>query len=199
MQSKEDFIKDIKRKKKKEDNSKSKYIKTFILNMFYKSLITLVIFLMGLIFIKNSDSNKEKVKKVVYQDNISFSQIYNFYKKNIGDIIPFKNIYKDNIKKVSNDTFDYKNVTKQSNGFLFEIDNNYIISSFQNGLVIEKSEDSIKIDGDDGVIITYGNLDNINLNIYDEVEKGEIIGEASDEVYLEFYKDGEYLSYEKFI
>ena len=51
-----------------------------------------------------------------------------------------------------------------------------------------------------GVEVWYSNLSSININIYDYVEKGSLIGEVSDQkLYLTFKKDGQILNYEDYI
>lgn len=48
--------------------------------------------------------------------------------------------------------------------------------------------------------VFYGNIKNDNINLYDYVEKGELLGEVSgNKLYLVFQKDGKYLDYKEFI
>ena len=57
----------------------------------------------------------------------------------------------------------------------------------------------IKVQDKEGLNVTYGMLSDINVELYDYVEKGEIIGKANKKLYLIFEKDGKYLSYEKYL
>ena len=43
------------------------------------------------------------------------------------------------------------------------------------------------------------NLNEVEVKLYDYVEKGEILGSISDKLYINFEKDGKYLSYEKYL
>ena len=46
----------------------------------------------------------------------------------------------------------------------------------------------------------YGNLQNINVELYDYVEKGKLLGEAKGtNLYLVYQKDGEYVDYKEYI
>lgn len=186
----------------KKETEKKSFTSKFIYSILVKTLIVVVLFLASLIYIKQSDKNKNNFKNVVYNNSLSFAKIYNVYKKYLGDVIPFKNIFKDNTKLVSSEKLTYKSITKKDNGYLLSISNNYTISSITSGIVIENKKDSnyinmITVQDKNGLNITYGILTDINVKLYDYIEKGEIIGVASDKLYLSFKKDNKYLSYEE--
>lgn len=186
----------------KKETEKKSFTSKFIYSILVKTLIVVVLFLASLIYIKQSDKNKNNFKSVVYNNSLSFAKIYNVYKKYLGDVIPFKNIFKDNTKLVSSEKLTYKSITKKDNGYLLFISNNYTISSITSGIVIENKKDSnyinmITVQDKNGLNITYGILTDINVKLYDYIEKGEIIGVASDKLYLSFKKDNKYLSYEE--
>ena len=186
----------------KKETKKISFTSKFIYSILVKTLIVVVLFLASLIYIKQSDKNKNNFKNVVYNNSLSFAKIYNVYKKYLGDVIPFKNIFKDNTKLVSSEKLTYKSITKKDNGYLLSISNNYTISSITSGIVIENKKDSnyinmITVQDKNGLNITYGILTDINVKLYDYIEKGEIIGVASDKLYLSFKKDNKYLSYEE--
>lgn len=186
----------------KKETEKKSFTSKFIYSILVKTLIVVVLFLASLIYIKQSNKNKNNFKNVVYNNSLSFAKIYNVYKKYLGDVIPFKNIFKDNTKLVSSEKLTYKSITKKDNGYLLSISNNYTISSITSGIVIENKKDSnyinmITVQDKNGLNITYGILNDINVKLYDYIEKGEIIGVASDKLYLSFKKDNKYLSYEE--
>ena len=186
----------------KKETEKKSFTSKFIYSILVKTLIVVVLFLASLIYIKQSDKNKNNFKNVVYNNSLSFAKIYNVYKKYLGDVIPFKNIFKDNTKLVSSEKLTYKSITKKDNGYLLSISNNYTVSSITSGIVIENKKDSnyinlITVQDKNGLNITYGILNDINVKLYDYIEKGEIIGVASDKLYLSFKKDNKYLSYEE--
>lgn len=186
----------------KKETEKKSFTSKFIYSILVKTLIVVVLFLASLIYIKQSNKNKNNFKGVVYNNSLSFAKIYNVYKKYLGDVIPFKNIFKDNTKLVSSEKLTYKSITKKDNGYLLSISNNYTVSSITSGIVIENKKDSnyinmITVQDKNGLNITYGILNDINVKLYDYIEKGEIIGVASDKLYLSFKKDNKYLSYEE--
>ena len=183
-------------------NEKKSLIKNLVFSMIIKSLIVVVIFLGSLIYIKQSNDNKNKFKNVVYNNSLSFAKIYDVYKKYLGDVIPFKNIFKDNTKLVSSEKLSYEQIKKEDNGYILSVSKDYITPSITSGIIVEKKvsskyENVITVQDKNGLNITYGLIKNTNVKLYDYIEKGEIIGQASEELYLSFKKDNKYLSYEK--
>ena len=49
----------------------------------------------------------------------------------------------------------------------------------------------------DGTEVWYSNLKNCNVKLYDYVEKGSLLGEVDNELYIVIVKDGIYLDYEE--
>lgn len=200
MISERDFSKKINKNEKK----KPSYLKSLFFKTFIKSLVVVILFLGSLIYIKQSDSNKEKFKNIVYNNNLSFAKIYSAYKKYLGDIVPFKNTFKDSTKIVSGDAISYSQITKDENGFLLSVSKDYIVNSIYAGIVIktensDKYKNIITIQDKNGLNISYGNLNEVSVKIYDYVEKGELLGNCDDKLYLIFEKDGKYLSYEEYL
>lgn len=58
---------------------------------------------------------------------------------------------------------------------------------------------TIIIESLDGIYYWYGNISNTSVKLYDYIEKGSFIGEASNDLYLVFSKDNKYLNYEEYI
>lgn len=200
MISERDFSKKINKNEKK----KPSYLKSLFFKTFIKSLVVVILSLGSLIYIKQSDSNKKKFKNIVYNNNLSFAKIYSAYKKYLGDIVPFKNTFKDNTKIVSGDAISYSQITKDENGFLLSVSKDYIVNSIYAGIVIktensDKYKNIITIQDKNGLNISYGNLNEVSVKIYDYVEKGELLGNCDDKLYLIFEKDGKYLSYEEYL
>ena len=189
--------------KDKEKNEES-FFKRFLFSNLIKTLIVLIIFLGSLIYIRQSNDNKIAFKKIVYNNSLSFAKIYNLYNKYLGDLIPFKNTKKDKTKVVSDEKITYQSITKENNGYILSVSKDYAVSSLKSGIVIEKKEDKkyatiIKVQDKEGLIITYGMLNNTEVKLYDYVEKGELLGSVNGSLYLVFEKDDKYLSYEKYL
>lgn len=191
------------KKEKKDDDNKSTLSK-FLFTILIKSLIVVLLFLSSMIFIRQNDKNKKIFKEKVYNNSLSFAKIYNLYSKYLGDALPFKDTIKDDTKKVSNEKITYSSIKKEGDDYLLEIPSNYTLQSIKSGIVIEVKKDDkykniVKIQDKSGVNITYKNLSEVEVKLYDYVEKGEILGSTSDKLYINFEKDGKYLSYEKYL
>lgn len=188
----------------KKEKKKDSFIKRFLFNILIKSLIVIALFLICLIYIRQSSKNKINFKNIVYNNSISFARIYNLYSKYLGDVIPFKDQYKDNTKVVSSDKIVYSDIKKDNNGYVLTVSKEYATPCIKSGIVIDKKKSNkyktiIKIQDKNGLVITYGYLDNLEVSLYDYVEKGEILGNVSDKLYLMFEKDNKYLSYEEYL
>lgn len=190
-------------KNDKNKEVKPSEIKKFIYNLCIKSLVVIILFIGSLIYIKSSDDNKENFKNVVYNNSLSFAKIYNVYRKYLGDVIPFKNIFNNNTKIVSDNKLVYNNIEKENNGYILTMTSNYI-SVINSGIVINIKEDDaynnlITVQDKTGLNITYGLLSELNVKMYDYVEKNVILGSINNKLYLEFKKDNKYLSYEEYL
>ncbi len=191
------------KKEKKDDDNKSTLSK-FLFTILIKSLIVVLLFLSSMIFIRQNDKNKKIFKEKVYNNSLSFAKIYNLYSKYLGDALPFKDTIKDDTKKVSNEKITYSSIKKEGDDYLLVVPSNYTLQSIKSGIVIEVKKDDkykniVKIQDKSGVNITYKNLNEVEVKLYDYVEKGEILGSISDKLYINFEKDGKYLSYEKYL
>lgn len=195
---------DFYNKKIKKENKEEKPFLKFLFSILVKSLIVIVLFLGSLIFIRQSDQNKKKFENIVYNNSLSFAKIYSIYNKYLGDALPFKNTFQETTKVVSNEKITYSNIEKENNGYMLSVSSAYAVSSVKSGIVIEKKKNEeygniIKIQDKDGLNITYGCLDEVEVDLYDYVEKGELLGNAINQLYVEFEKDGKYLSYEEYL
>lgn len=194
----------INKKNKKKNENERKFLSNFLYSILIKTLIVIVLFLSSMIYIKQSDKNKENFKNIVYNNSLSFAKIYDVYQKYLGDVIPFKNIFKDNTKLVSNEKINYESLEKKDNGYILNVTEEYTLFSLRSGIVIKIEENDeykniITIQDKTGLNISYGLLDNIDVKLYDYVEKGEILGICDKKLYLEFKKDNKYLSYEEYL
>ena len=177
-----------------------KKVRTFL----NQTLITIIITLMILIGVKQQPSLKESIKKKVYEENIDFVKIKEEYLSLFGDYIPVENLVKET-QPVFNENISYKKLKKENDGVRLTVTENYLVPSLQEGIVVfigEKDEYGkyIVIEQTDGVDVIYGNLKEIKVNIYDYVEQGKLIGEVdTNELYLEFQKEGKPVEYKNYI
>lgn len=167
-----------------------------------KVLITIIITLIVLILIKSSSSFKSNFYKKVYENNISYVSIKKLYNKYIGNSDIFDKVI--NTETVFNEQIQYENKEKYLDGVKLKVSKNYLVPLSESGIVVfignkEGYGNTVIIQRIDGVDEWYGNVDNISVKLYDYVKKGEILGEASDNLYLVYKKDGKVLDYEKYI
>lgn len=168
-----------------------------------KILFTIFLFLITIIVLKNNQEIRQIFYEKVYNDNISFASINSLYQKYFGKPIPF-DIFNQGTESVFNEELNYKNKTEYLNGVSLEVDSNYLVPSLDNGIIIfigekEGYNNTVIMECENGVEVWYGNIDNENVKMYDYINKGSLIGEASNNLYLVFMKDGELLNYEDYI
>lgn len=183
-------------------NSNNKII--YFKKLLSRTLITIILVLISVIYINTSDENLLKYKEEVFSKNLSFASFNNWYKKHFGQVIPFE-LEEKNTALVFSEDLVYTNIEGYNNGYKLSVDSNTIIKNITSGIVVyvgEKDEygNVVIVQGIDGTDIWYGNITNTNLTLYDYVEEGFILGEANgDYVYMVLSKSGEYLDYEEYI
>jgi len=167
---------------------------------FSKLLISIVITLIILILIKSSNDFKTLFYKKIYNTNISFAPISNIYEKYIGKLDIFDNKV---IKPVFNESLAYKNIETYKDGVKLELQNN-LVPINESGIVVyigekENYGNTVIIQRIDGVDEWYGGIINVNVKLYDYVNKGTLLGESDKYLYLVYKKDGNILNYEEYL
>ena len=202
--NKNNISKYMKKINKTKDNEVVSDIKKYIRNFLYRSLICLSLFLLLSIFCKINPKYKDIIKRNIYETNISFTTIKNFYSKYLGGVSILDNFIIDT-KPVFNEHLTYKSSSKYYNGVKLEVSDNYLVPVLESGLVVfigekENYGNVIIIQGMDGVDIWYGNMATTSINLYDYIEAGDLLGETSNNyLYLVYSKNGEYLNYEEYL
>ena len=162
-----------------------------------KLLLSIIVFLIGMILTKTSF--KETIKTKLYEESLPFQKLKNTYNKYLGNIIKV-----EETKEVFNETLVFNNISKYKDGVKLSVSSNYMVPILESGVVVfigEKDDykNTIIVEQVDGIDVFYGNIKSNNIKLYDYVEKGELLGEANKELYLVFQKDGEYLDYKEYI
>ncbi len=160
--------------------------------------MVVIITLFTLILIKSNSNIKNIIYDNVYNNNLSFSKINNLYKKYFGENIIENKL---SMKPVFNEKLIYDSKEKYKDGVKLAVGDNYLIPSLEGGLVIfvGKKDDYnniVIVEQVNGIDVWYGNLNNINVKLYDYIEKGTLIGNCNKELYLVFKKDGKIINYE---
>ncbi len=188
----------------KKNISSNSFVKKYLKKMIVQVLICVILVLSTLIVINKSTKARSIIKENVYQKNISFASFNELYKKYFGSNIPFSDkIFKE--QTVFNEKLSYKNSEKYLDGVSLEVENKYLIPILESGIVVYTGEKEgynniVIIQTTSGMDIWYGNVDNLNVKLYDYVEKGNLLGEVKDnKLYLVFQKDGKYLDYQDYL
>lgn len=193
-----DIINKNKVSTEKKDNNFGKCVKNF----FVKTLIVLLLFVSLAICCKRSEFLKEKITDYLYSDDISFTKIKNIYDKYLGGILPIKK--EVNTEKVFNEKLKYNSSGVYLDGVKLEVTSNYLVPSLREGMVVfignkEGYGNTVIIEDLDGIYNWYGNIDNTSLKLYDYVDKGTLVGEVNNTLYLVFSKGDKYLNYEEYL
>lgn len=164
-----------------------------------KLFITIIITLTTLILCKSNKEVKQFLYDNVFNSNINFALINNYYKKYFGNNIPFK----DNIdiKPVFNEKLEYENKEKVTNGIKLSVGEDYLVPSIESGLVIfigdkDNFKNVVIVQQIDGVDTWYANMNNINVKLYDYINKGTLIGDCNNDLYILNKKNGKFINYE---
>ncbi|MBR5370426.1 MAG: M23 family metallopeptidase [Bacilli bacterium] len=163
-----------------------------------KLLLSIIIFLIGMILVKTK--YKETIKTKFYEESLPFQKLKNTYNKYLGNIIEV-----EKTQEVFNETLSYTNISKYKDGVKLKVSNNYMVPILESGVVVfigekEDYKNTIIVEQTNGIDVFYGNIKGNNIKLYDYVEKGELLGETiNNELYLVFQKDGAYLDYKEYI
>ena len=191
--NKNDISKYMKKINKSKNNELVSDIKKYVRNFLYRSLICLSLFLLLAIICKIDTEYKDIIKKNIYETNISFTSIKNFYSKYLGGVSILDN-FVSNTKPVFNEKLVYKSSSKYYNGVKLEVENNYLVPVLESGIVVfigekENYGNVIIIQGMDGVDIWYGNMSTTSIKLYDYIESGDLLGETTNNyLYLVYSK-----------
>lgn len=176
--------------------------KKYISKLFNRVLLSVIIYLVSMIFINSSAHNKELFQTYVLEKNFDFSFFTNTYNKYFGSVLPIEEIKED--KMVFNEILSYKDISKYKDGFSLNVGTHYLMPTLKSGLIVyigEKEDygNTIIVQGIDGVNIWYSNINLVDYSLYDYVEEGSFLGESTqDNIYLVFSKDGNYLGHEAY-
>lgn len=166
-----------------------------IKKIIYKILYTIIIFLIGMISVKQNPELKDSINKTIYKDSPNYVKARSIYKKYFSSYIN-KNTDQD----VFSEKLTYIKSTKSKDGVLLKVDKSYIVPTIESGIIIYLEKDKVIISQVNGINVEYSNLKINNYKLYDYIEKGKPLGEAKDEkLYLKFEKEGKYLDYKKYI
>ena len=173
-----------------------------VLKFINKTLTAIFLGLVFLIIMEYSPKFKNYMQNEVLNKNISFGFLGKLYDKYFGEVLPETN---DNVVKVFNEKLVYKEKEDYLDGYTLTVNKDYLIPTIESGVVVfigEKEEygKTIVIEGENGTTITYGNIKNTDIKLYEYVAKGKYLGETNGEnLYVTILKNGEYLDIETYL
>ena len=106
---------------------------------------------------------------------------------------------------VFNESLSYKSKDRYLDGVILTVDDNYIVPSISDGIIIFIGEKdgygkTIIVEDDTGLDIWYSNINVLNISLYEYVKKGDYLGEAIDNsLIMSFQKKGIIEDYNKYI
>lgn len=169
-----------------------------------KLLISVIIFLIGMILVKQDIKYKSIIKTKLYEESLPFQKAKSLYEKYFGNILSIEKNMKKEVA-VFSEKLSFKKVSKFYDGVKLEVTDNYMVPVLESGVVVfigekDKYKNTIIVEQVNGIDTFYGNVNVKNIKLYDYVEKGELLGEVNNnELYLVFQKDGKYLDYKEYI
>ena len=182
----------------KKDSKKSNKI----IKLVNKTLMAIFLGLVFLIVMEYSPKFKKFMQEDVLNKNFSFGFIGKLYNKYFGEILPNTN---ENVVKVFKEKLVYSEKEKYLDGYKLKVDKNYLVPVISSGVVVFLGEKEdygkvIVIEGEDGTTITYGNIQNTDLKLYDYITSGKYLGEVGEDyLYIVILKNGEYLDLETYL
>lgn len=188
-------LEEYKSKKKGQTVGSNKYLNGLV----KRTMICFVIVLLVLAISLMSETGRSYIKKYLLETNFEFSKINTLYNKYIGKLTD------ENTEVVSgNQLLEYTSKEKYNDGVKLTVSENYNVNLLESGIVVYIGEkegygNTIIVQQSNGIDAWYGNIENVDVKIYDYIEKGTIIGNANKTLYLVFQKNGEILNYEDYI
>lgn len=166
-------------------------------------LITGVLTIVCLIFLKRNASFKSFFYNNVLSINFNFASINSLYSKYFGGSLPFSDIFSET-KTVFNEHLNYDGSSDYLDGVSLNVGSDYLVPSLDTGLVVfigdkEGYGNTIIVQQVNGVDVWYSNLSDVSVNMYEYVSKGSFIGNCDNNLILVFKKDGNVLDYRKYV
>lgn len=176
------------------NNNRKKYVKS----LFIRILLSIILFLVLSIFVNYSDKNLLFFKRNFYDKTFNFSGFTKLYNKYFGKVLP-----KAEELVVNKSEMQYTEANTFFDGAV--LSGVTTVSPFKSGIVVyigekENYGNTIIIQGMDGIDYWYGNVEDINVKLYDYIEANTVIANTTDnKLYVLFMKNGEVLDFEEFI
>ena len=173
-----------------------------ISKIFSKILLSIIFILISCIYIHLDQNNLTKYKQLVFEDNLTFAKINDTYHQFFGSLFP--SVVKNDESVLVNNEVNLNEIEEYMDGYKIKTTKNSPINVLTSGIIVYLDEKegygkTAIIQGIDGFDIWYGNITDVSFKLYDYVEKGNILGNSSEDYYYNvFYKDGNKVSYDEY-
>ena len=187
---------------KKNKIEKKCFTNKYFVNLLIRTLLVVVSLLFLTIVYMNNDVLKDKINKYFFYEGISFAEVKKVYNKYLGGVLP--TIKEDTVTEVFNEKLNYSSSSIYYDGVKLSVSDGYLVPTLDEGMVVFIGEKdnygkTVIIENLDGIYYWYGNIINTSLKLYDYVEKGSLVGEVNNDLYMIFSKNGKFLNYEEYI
>lgn len=185
-----------------EKNNEDKKIR-YLKNLVSRILLSIILIISVSIFIKLDDKNVLLIDEYIFKDSLEFTKINNWYQDNVGKIIP--ELSENTALVFSSDDLKKNSYANYLDGVKVDLDKNSPVSLLMGGIVVFIGEKegygyTLILQGNDGIDYWYGGITNLNVNLYDYLEKDTLIGETQDNfLYIVLQKEGKYINYEEIL
>ena len=165
----------------------------------FRFLFVALIFIILAILCKSNLTYKDYIYEHIYEKNINFSYFKNIYNKYLGGVFPSINF--NSTVSVFNEKLVYNELSNYYDGIKLSVSDNYLIPLLDDGIVVYIGDKDvygsvILVEDDSGVDTWYGNICNVSVNLYDNLEAGSYIGQSCDDyIYLVYSKGNMFLDY----
>lgn len=188
----------------KKNRKVKRTLKKSVRSLISRVMITVILFLLTLILVKENKEFKKLLIDKVYNESLQFTEAKKIYEKYFGSILSVDKIVPEE-EAVFSEKLDYKKSNLYKDGVELEVQKEYLTPALESGIVVFMGEKedygtTIIIQQIDGVDVWYCNIEAKDIKMYDYVKKGALIGQVkSNKLYLVFQKEGKYLNYKEYI
>lgn len=197
----EEYLALFKEKKRNGFSNKKHYkLKINLKPFLSKFLISVIFFLVSIIFTNISDKNLLLYKEYVLTESMPFTKVKGWYEEYFGSVLPKP----ENTTTVFDGKLIYKEIEDYLNGEKLTLSSKSLVNNLTSGVVVFIGEkegygNTVIIQGIDGVDIWYANLENVGVKLYDYTLNGTVLGETKDDkLYLIIKKDNDFIKYEDY-
>lgn len=176
----------------------------YLANLITRVLLIVIFLLFVLILNKYNKNLTLKFKNELFNKSLNFASINKVSQKVLGKDVFYYENNTDSIQVISNE-FSSSNSIKYLDATKITVSDNLPIGSISSGVVVFMGEkenygNTVIIQGLDGYSIWYANIKDLNVKMYDYIEKQNLIGAANgDFVYLLIEKNNKFYSYDEYV